>query len=85
MQLVSLAEARVYSKSAETYKIRHETESTEITDAGLRRLGLEFAVDRRHQRDVEESKVVLADAELELPHRLDERSRLDVSDGTTEL
>jgi hypothetical protein len=37
------------------------------------------------ERDVYQSEVLVADSELELSHGLDERSRLDVTDGTTKL
>lgn len=69
----------------ETYEIRDKTESTQVADAGLCRLGLELPVDGRNQGDVEKSKVVLAHTELELPHGFDERRRLNVSNGTAEL
>jgi hypothetical protein len=37
------------------------------------------------ERDVQDSEVLVADSELELTHGLDERSRLDVSNGSSEL
>lgn len=68
-----------------THEVGHEAEAAQVPDGRLGRLGLELAVDRRHERDVEERKVVLADAELELAHGLDERRRLDVADGAAKL
>ena len=38
-----------------------------------------------NQRDVNQGKVLVTYAELKLPHGLDERRRLDVTHGTTEL
>lgn len=72
-------------RTSETYEIGSKSEATKVADAGLGRLGLELAVDGRHQTDVNQRKVVDADTELELAHGLDEGSRLDVSNGSTEL
>lgn len=73
------------SAAKPTHEVGHQTKSAQVADAGLSGLGLELAVDRGNERHVEERKVVLADAELELPHRLDERRRLDVTDRAAEL
>jgi hypothetical protein len=62
-----------------------QTETTEVTDRSLSWLRLELAVDRGNEGDVNEGEVVLSDTELELTHRLDEGSGLDVTDGSTEL
>ena len=51
----------------------------------LGRLGLLFPVHVGNQRDVDESKVLIADAELELPHSFDKWCRFDIAHSTTEL
>ena len=53
----------------------------------LRRLGLELARggDVRHQREVDEDRVLAADLLAELADRLEERQRLDVADGAADL
>lgn len=45
-------------KKASAYQIRHETETTEFSDAGLRGLSLRFAVDQRHEGNVDECEAV---------------------------
>jgi len=71
--------------NAVTHEVRNKTKTAEITDTSLGRLGLLLAADNGDERDVDEGKVVVADAELELAHGLDEGSRLDVTNGTTKL
>ena len=53
----------------------------------LGRLGLELARRRdvRHQREVDEDRVVAADVLAELADRLEERQRLDVADRAADL
>lgn len=69
------------------HHVRAKTKTTQIPDTSLGRLGLLFtnSSNNRHERDVNQEKVVVSDAELELAHGLDERSRLDVADGAAEL
>lgn len=68
-----------------TNEIREKTESTKISDGGLGRLGLLLSTNDRDEGDVEDGEIFVSDSELELSHGLDERSRLDISDGSTEL
>lgn len=68
-----------------TYEIGDETQSTEVTGTGLSGLRLLLTTDDGDKRNVDEGEVLVAHAELELAHGLDERSRLDVTDGTTKL
>ena len=53
----------------------------------LRRLRLQLAgaPDVRHQREVDEERVLAADLVAELADRLEERQRLDVADGAADL
>lgn len=44
-----------------------------------------LAADDGDERDVDKSKVFMADSELELTHGLDERHRFNITNGTTEL
>lgn len=62
-------------------EVRHEAERAEDLHAVLRGLGLLLADDAEDgdERDVDEAKVPLAHAELELAERLDERHGLDVA------
>lgn len=82
---VSKATMNNSPSKAGAHQVGDETEATEVANGRLGRLGLELAVDRGDERDVEEGKVVLADAELELPHRFDEGRRLDVANSAAEL
>lgn len=66
-------------------EIREETESSEISDGRLGRLGLLLSSNDGDEGDVQNSEVLVPDPELELSHSLDEGSRLDVSDGSSEL
>lgn len=68
-----------------SYQVRREAETAQVADAGLSWLSLQLAVDGGHERNVDESKVLRSNAELELTQSLDERCRFDVSDGSTEL
>jgi len=68
-----------------TNEIREKTESTKISDGSLGRLGLLLSSDDGDEGDVEDGEVLVSDSELELSHGLDERSRLDISNGSTEL
>lgn len=68
-----------------TYEIRKQTQTSQITDTGLCRLCLLLSSNHGNERDVNDSKILVADTELELSQSLDERSRLDVSDSTSEL
>ena len=38
-----------------------------------------------YERNVDKCKIICSNAELELSHRLDERCRFDVTDGSTKL
>ena len=69
----------------ETHEVGSESETAEVADAGLCWLRLELAVDGGYEADVDEGEVVVADAELELSHGLDEGRRFDVSDRSTKL
>lgn len=51
----------------------------------LSRLRLLLAMHVGYQRNVDQSKVFVADAELELAHSLDEGSGFDIAHGASEL
>ena len=63
------------------------TDLPQLADAVLRRLRLRFAgrLEVRHQRQVDEQAVLLADVERNLADRFEERQALDVADGAAEL
>lgn len=79
------SDARVTQVVGGTYEIREETEASEVSDGRLSGLRLLLATDDGDQGDVEDGKVLVSDSELELSHRLDERGRLNVSNGSTKL
>jgi hypothetical protein len=68
-----------------TYQIRQETQTTQIPHTCLSRLCLLFSTNDGDERDVDEGKVFVADAELELTQRLNKGGRFNVTDGTAEL
>ncbi len=68
-----------------THQIRQQTQTPQIPHPRLSWFGLLFPSDNRDQTDVNESEVLMSNSELKLPHRFDERCRLDVADGTPEL
>ena len=68
-----------------TYEIWHQAGAPNILDGLLSRLRLLFGIDQRHQRHQNSQKVVFASPSSKLSDCFDERCRLDISDGTTEL
>lgn len=68
-----------------THEIRYETEASKVADACLRRLRLLFTANDWDEGDVNERKVFVANAELELTHSLNEGRRLNVTNGSTKL
>jgi hypothetical protein len=68
-----------------TYDVRKKTETAKSVHGSLGRPGLLLAVQVGHQRDVDACKVGVPNPELELAHRFDKRSRLDVTYGPAEL
>lgn len=54
-------------------------------DSRLSRFCFLLAVHVGYERDMDEREVFVPDSKLELTHGFDERSRFDVTDGTTEL
>ena len=64
-----------------------DTDRAQRGDRVLGGLGLQLAgrADVGHQRDVEEEAVVAADVVADLARRLEERQRLDVTDGAADL
>jgi hypothetical protein len=75
----------VKERRAVAYEVGGESEAAEVADRSLGRLGLELSTDGGDEGNVDEGEVVVPDAELELAHRLNERGRLDVAHGSTEL
>ena len=67
--------------------VRVDTDTAQLVDRVLRRLRLQLACsgDERHERDVQIEDVLLADLAAKLPDRLQERERLDVTDGAADL
>ena len=68
-----------------TNQIREKPKTAQCVDGGLGRFCFLFAMHIGNQGDVNESEVLVTDAELELSHCLDERCRLNVTDCTTQL
>jgi hypothetical protein len=68
-----------------THHVRHKTEAAQVADGRLRRLRLLLAAHDGHERDVDEGKVLLSDAELKLAHGLDEGRALNVAHRAAEL
>lgn len=68
-------------------QIRVQTGTAKVTDAHLGRLSLLFAnrSDNRNKRNMDQAKVLVTDTELELTHGLNEGSRFDITDGTTQF
>lgn len=68
-----------------THEIGDKTKAAEVASASLGRLSLLLTADDRNERDVDKREVLVANAELELAHGLDEGGRLDVTNCTAEL
>ena len=67
--------------------VRLDSDLHQLAHRVLRRLGLQLARRRdvRHQREVDEDRVLAADVVAELADRLEERQRLDVADRAADL
>ena len=70
---------------AETDQVRQKAEPAQGVHSCLGRLCFLLSVHVRNERDVDERKVLVTDAELELPHRLDEGCRLDIANRSAKL
>jgi len=68
-----------------TNEIWQQAQPTQSMDCGLGRLRFLLAVHIWHERDVDECKVFITNAELELSHCFDEGGRFDVAHCTTQL
>jgi hypothetical protein len=68
-----------------THDVRKQTEPSQGVDCGLCGFCLLFPVHVGHERNVDECKVIRSNTELELPHRLNERRRLNVTNSSTQL
>lgn len=66
-------------------EVRKETQSAQSMDGGLRWLRLLLTVHVGDKRNVNESEVFVADAELELTHGLDKGCGLDVTHSPAKL
>jgi hypothetical protein len=66
-------------------QIWQEAKPSQGMHGRLRWFGLLLAMHVRDERHVNQGKVLMTDAKLELTHRLDKRGRLDVTDGTSKL
>ena len=64
-----------------------DADLAQLLDRVLRRLGLELAgrADVRHERQVDADRVLRAELDAQLAHRLEERQRLDVADRAADL
>ena len=67
------------------YEIREESESAQHVHGCLCWLGLLFAVHIGHKGDVNERKVFMSNAELELAHGFHKRSRFNIANRATKL
>ena len=68
-------------------RVRLDADGAQLIDRVLRGLALELLarVHVRHQRQMHVADVVASDVVLHLPDRLEERQRLDVTDGAADL
>ena len=69
----------------ETDQVRQQAEPAEGVHGCLCRLCLLLSVHIRHERDVYERKVLVTNAELELPHCLYKGRGLDIANRSAEL
>lgn len=72
-------------KARKAYQVGQETETSQIPDTGLCRFRLLLSSNDGDEGNVDQSEVLGTDSELELSHRLDEGSGLDVTDSPTKL
>jgi hypothetical protein len=68
-----------------TYKVREQAKTAQGVNGCLGGFGLLLAVHIRDEGYMDESEVIPANAELELTHCFDERSRLDITDSSAQL
>ena len=68
-----------------TYQVRTETSTPDITYRLLRRLALLLPGNDRDQANVNLQEIVLASLAAQGPHGLDERTTLDVANGAAEF
>jgi hypothetical protein len=66
-----------------THQVWQQTQTPQIPHTSLSRLGLLLSTNNDDQTDVDQGEVLVADPELELSHRFDERCRFNVTDGST--
>lgn len=69
----------------ETDQVRQKAEAAQGVHCCLCRLCFLLSMHIRHERDVDKREVLRADAELELPHRLNKRRGFDIANRPTEL
>ena len=69
----------------ETDQVRQKAEPAQGVHSCLRRLCFLLSMHIRNERDVDERKILVADAELELPHRLDKGRGLDIANCSAKL
>jgi len=66
-------------------EIRTETQTSHISNGRLGRLGLQFSVDDRNERNVNVQKIVLTSLPPELPQGFDEGGAFQVTNSTTQF
>ena len=66
-------------------QIGGQSEASKVPDSRLCRLRFLFTIDEGNERDVDQSKVFVADSELELTHGFNKRCGFNVSDGAAEF
>ena len=68
-----------------THDVGEQPETSQSVDCGLCGFRFLFPMHIGHERNVDECKVIRSNAELELPHGLDERCRFNVTNSSAQL
>jgi hypothetical protein len=81
----ALAGYEYKANSAKADQIRQQSEPAQGVHSRLCRLCLLFSMHIRYERDMDERKVLVANAELELPHRLYKGRGFDITNRSAQL
>ena len=68
-----------------THKVRKQAKPSKSMNGRLRGFCFLFPMHIRHKGNVDECEILRSNAELELPHCLNERCRFDVTNSSSEL
>ncbi|SRR6266404_5139185 len=76
---------QLFVRQVKTDQVREKAEAAQSVDSCLRGFCFLLPMHVRHKRDVDERKVLVANAKLELPHRLHKGRGLDIANSSAEL